>query len=323
MLQRLRDILHRPAGIAAASKRSSQTARSSRASTSSINVASSRRLTSRRSGVSKRGSVFHSGWPSTSAMRSPVRLIRAADRHAPVAAAIDLVRCDQRMSGAGRLRHDAFRKVAGRVPVQLLQRGLQQRRIDALSEAGAQPVNVRSENADRGENAGVDVGNVGNRHARLHRFAAIFTGDADEAAERLQDQVEAAFSRKRSGAAIAGDRAIDQRGVDLTQPFIAQSEPLHHAEAEVLGQHVGLRDHPEQRGFAGVALDVDADRPLAAIEHHERRRQSGVARAPVIARVVAVREFLDLVDVGAHVGQHQAARGAGHDLRQFEHLHAL
>ena len=42
----------------------------------------------------------------------------------------------------------------------------------------------------------------------------------------------------------------------------------------------------------------------------------------IAARIVAAGQLLDLDDVGAHVGEHHAARRAGHDLRELEHAHA-
>jgi hypothetical protein len=40
------------------------------------------------------------------------------------------------------------------------------------------------------------------------------------------------------------------------------------------------------------------------------------------AGVVAVGQLLDLDDVGTHVGEHEAARRPGHDVRELDHLAA-
>ncbi len=69
-------------------------------------------------------------------------------------------------------------------------------------------------------------------------------------------------------------------------------------------------------------LEVERDAALVAIQHHERRRDAVDARLAIAARIVAAGKLLDLDDVGAHVGEHHAARGPGHDLRELEHAHA-
>ncbi len=116
--------------------------------------------------VAKRGSSRHSGWPSTSAMRSqfawlapPMLIQPSLARNAWYGA----VRICAEPVAPGRF---AGREVDRRVPVGLLQRGFHQRRIDDLALAGLQLVRVRGEDAGDGEDAGVDVGD---RVAGLHR----------------------------------------------------------------------------------------------------------------------------------------------------------
>ena len=57
-----------------------------------------------------------------------------------------------------RARRFAGREVDRRVPVGLLQRGFHQRRVDDLAAAGLQLVRVGGDDAQRREDAGVDVG---------------------------------------------------------------------------------------------------------------------------------------------------------------------
>ncbi len=111
-------------------------------------------------------------------------------------------------------------------------------------------------------------------------------------------------------------------GLTRREHVVAQAQLVQRAGAVVLGQHVGVAHHPQQDLLAPRMLQVQGDAALVAVHHQERRRDAVDARLAVAARVVAARQLLDLDHVGAHVGEHQAGRRAGHDLREFEHAHA-
>jgi len=95
-------------------------------------------------------------------------------------------------------------------------------------------------------------GDVGDRGAGLDRLAAgALAGDAHQPAHALGDEVEAAKLRIGSGAAEAGERAIDQPGVALAQIVIAEAELGHRVVAVILDQHVGIGEQAAQHRLAG------------------------------------------------------------------------
>ena len=71
--------------------------------------------------------------------------------------------------------------------------------------------------------------------------------------------------------AIAGDRAVDQTGVDLPQLLITDAQALHHAGAKRLEQDVGLGGEAFEDIPAGIGLEVEPDRTFAAVEREKER----------------------------------------------------
>jgi hypothetical protein len=179
-------------------------------------------------------------------------------------------------------------------------------------------VGVRGQDADRGEETGIDVGD---RIAGFHRRTARFAGDGHQAGEALRDQIEAAAVAERSIETISRHRAVDEPGVDLRQHVVAQAQLLQRASAVVLGQHVRVTNQAHQHFAALFMLQVDRDSALVPVHHEERRGHAVDPRLAVSARVVAAGKLFDLDHVGAHVGQHHPARGSCHDLRELEHVH--
>jgi hypothetical protein len=163
---------------------------------------------------------------------------------------------------------------------------------------------------------------VGDRIAGLGRRASGFAGDGHQARKALRDQIEAAFVGVGAVAAVARHRTVDQAGVDFLEGVVAQAQPFERAAAVVFGQDVGLLHHGQQDLASLRMLQVEGDAALVAVQDHEGRRDPVHARLAVAARIVAAGKLFDLDHVGAHVGQHHAAGGAGHDLREFQHAHA-
>ena len=89
----------------------------------------------------------------------------------------------------------------------------------------------------------------------------------------------------------------------------------------VLDQHIGLGDEPLENVLGARIFQVERDAALVAVHHHEGHRLAVDIRRPHAARVVATRDFLDLHDVRTHVGQHQAADRACHDVAEIENAH--
>ena len=95
---------------------------------------------------------------------------------------------------------------------------------------------------ERQQRRRVDVADA-RADARADR--AGLAGRGDEPAHRLGDDVERGpvGVRALAGARVAEptDGAVDEPRVDLRQRLVAEAEPVEHAGAEVLDDHVGVR----------------------------------------------------------------------------------
>ena len=135
----------------------------------------------------------------------------------------------------------------------------------------------------------------------------------------LRDLVVAGPAALGAVVPEAGDRQHHQPRVALQQRLDAEAEPLEHAGAEVLHEHVGPVDQPQQHvAVAAVGvLEVERDRLLVAVGRQEVRRLARLAheRRPPAAGVVAVAGRLDLDHPGAEVAEHlgrvRSGQGAG------------
>src|SRR5581483_3056707 len=178
---------------------------------------------------------------------------------------------------------------------------LEERGVYALALARLQAMHVGRYHAERAEDAGADVAD---RHAGFDGWAARpFAGDAHDAAHALRDEVEAGAIRVRAGGAEAGDLAINEPAVRRTQRVVAEAEILHRTGTEVFDDDIGRRRHPAKHRLAALALQIERHAALVAVQNHERGRFVVDLRRHHAARVVAVGEFFDLDDVGAHVGE--------------------
>ena len=115
----------------------------------------------------------------------PVRLVGSADVDPAVARAECLVGRGQQMRRSGRTRRTTEGKITRGMPVRLLERGFHQRGVDNLPAARFLLVRVRSEDADRGQETGIDVGD---RIAGLDRRPAGLDRHGHQAREALLDQ---------------------------------------------------------------------------------------------------------------------------------------
>jgi hypothetical protein len=113
----------------------------------------------------------------------------------------------------------------------------------------------------------------------------------------------------RLGAAlpIAGDRAIDQPGIERRERGIIQPEAGHHAGAEILDHDVEAGHHLLDEVADRRGLEVAGQRLLAGVEVAEIGAVP-IAQGRAGAHLIAL-ERLDLDHLGAQIGQH--ARGKG------------
>ena len=104
------------------------------------------------------------------------------------------------------------------------------------------------------------------------------------------------------------------RGKALAHGARAQAQLVGRAGAQVLHHHVGARDQAQRRVAAGLALEVERDRALAAVAGAHHR----FAVAADVARLVAVHR-LDLDDAGAQFGQCHGGARPGDVLAEVDH----
>ena len=118
-------------------------------------------------------------------------------------------------------------------------------------------------NDDKNERAAAEVRDLAGSLNRLTAALARQTEQAD------QPQVVLVVSgRVALGAvlAVARDRAVHDPRVLLAHALIAHAQPLEHARAEGLQHDVRLAHQRQQRLAAAVALQVQSDRALVAVQ---------------------------------------------------------
>ena len=107
----------------------------------------------------------------------------------------------------------------------------------------------------------------------------------------------------------AGDRAVDEAGVALTQRRVVGAERLGAAGPERGDHHVRARRQLVQAFARPLVAGVEGDRPLAAQPH---------GRGGQPAERVAARPF-DLDHVGAVVGEHHRRDAADRAAAEIDH----
>ena len=116
---------------------------------------------------------------------------------------------------------------------------------------------------------------------------------------------------ERAVLAPAGHPPVDQRRVARQAVGGAEAEPLGHAGAVPLDQHVGAGRQPEHHLGAARVLEVDDDAPLPRLST-SCRAATGDRRAagPV-----------DPDHLGAEVGEQHPGERPGPDPGQLDHPH--
>jgi hypothetical protein len=173
---------------------------------------------------------------------------------------------------------------------------------------------------------------VRQRHADFLRAGAGeaigIASDAHEAAHGLDHCVVAGAIAFRSRLSEAGDRAVDQAGVELLQRRVVQAEAREPTDLEVLEQHVGALRETTHQGLTLFACDVDGDGFLAAVCREEICGLRSVVsveiseegRAPAPGVVTAVKP-LDLDHLGPEVGENLGRPRTREDPAQIQHAY--
>ena len=190
-----------------------------------------------------------------------------------------------------------------------------------------------------GNGAGVDCGkdadgymkpaqNITQRRTGTGGLSALGTGDGHHTAHGLSQDIIARTQVVGTVAAKAGDRRIDDAGIDLLQDIIAQSQLVHHAGAVVFHHDIRFFDKLLEDLLALRGLQVQGDPLFVAVDVGKidafplTIQIFGTERG-IAAGVVTAFGDLDLDDVCAHVSQHHGAEGAGKHTGQVENRQVL
>ena len=205
---------------------------------------------------------------------------------------------------AGRVRHLVGDGPAGALVGVHADDGREQRGAHHPAAPGQRPLVQRGEHAVGAVHPGEQVAD---RDAHAGRLVGRRTGQRHQPGLALGDLVVARAAALGPVVPEPGDREDDQPRVDLVQPLVREAEPVQHAGAEVLHQHVGAGHQPGQELPALLGLQVGGHRLLVAVRREEVRRHGVVLRAdegrPPGAGVVA-GGGLHLDHPRAEVGEH-------------------
>ena len=139
----------------------------------------------------------------------------------------------------------------------------------------------------------------------------------------MGDEVEAGAAAVRAGRAEAGDGAIDDGGVERADIVVGEAHAIDDTGSEVVDHHVGVFEHAAHNGETLLALEVEDDAALVAVEREERRRFAFDEGRAVAPGVVAAVGLFDLDDVCAHVGEEHGAEGTRENLAEVDYLDVL
>ena len=161
---------------------------------------------------------------------------------------------------------------------------------------------------------------VGDGEAEGHRPLIVVAVEPHDAGARLRQKVLTGPLDPRALVAVAGDRGIDDAGIDRPDRGVVEPEALDDAGPEILQHDVGLADQLSERGEVGRVLEVEREAFLGAVDGVEDGRipaDLGVAQIDLATEVAAVGP-LDLDDAGAEVLQAQRGVGSGEELAEVD-----
>jgi hypothetical protein len=171
----------------------------------------------------------------------------------------------------------------------------------------------RRQDAERTEQA---RGQVGDRNSDPHRSLTGQAGDRHQPAHALRDLVKTGPVLVGAVLAEPRDAAVDDARIDLLEVVVVDLEPPLHVGPEILNHDVGLLHHPQERGAALLALQVEGHAPLVAVQILEVGPFSRTAGR--VAALLVGRHF-DLDDIRAPIGELTHAGRSGADPCQIEH----
>ena len=226
------------------------------------------------------------------------------------------MKCSFGYSRSGPLREPLL--VAELHPAQV-EDGVLHRDLDSLPAAGVRALIERGQDPCDEVDAGARVADLrtGGRGRPV-----LETGGGHGAAHRLRDDF-VGLEVEVLARAESLDRRIDQPRVDLTQPLPGEPEPIDDAWPEVLDEDVDAGHQIGEDLLALVALHVEGDAALIAVEHREVQAVGTRDVAKLTAGDVAASRRLQLDDVRAEPGEQLRGRGTRLDMRHVEDANAV
>ncbi len=216
-----------------------------------------------------------------------------------------------------RARHLAGHRVAGPLERVHPDDRREQARPDHLPATGPLPLEQGGEDAVGAVHPGEQVPDRNPDPLRIVRPRA---GQRHQAALALGDLVVPGPASLRTIAPEPRDGQHNEPRVELREPDVAESQPVHHPGPEVLQEHVGPLDQPREQLPSLVGAQVGRHGLLVPVAREEVRglpRPAGridERRTPPATVVTAVRG-LDFDHPGAEVAEHhggvRAGQGAG------------
>src|SRR5450756_773542 len=220
---------------------------------------------------------------------------------------------------AGRLGHLAIGQPHGADVAQQMQHGVEHRDLDPAPL----PVSFAVEQRRQYPLARINpAAEIGERNADAHRRTAGLAGDGHMAADRLDVEVERRIVLVFAGAAEAGNGALDDTRIDAVQRRIIDCEAFEHARAKVVDHDIGYFYQLVEQLAPGRILEVEYDALFVAVERQKQAAPPFVGSNRRISAEIALGG-LHLDHLGAKVGQHLAAVGAGDDLAELQYPDAL
>ena len=238
----------------------------------------------------------------------PVRRRRRADDEVPVGGGDRLVWCDELVRRSRGARDLAGGEVHTRLPNRERNRRLEHRDVNELALSVAVPCAQGTEGGDRRVERG---GKIGDRHADFHGRPALLAGHAHEPTLRLDDDVERRPIGVRSVQAPSGHGHVHQTRIAVQKISRGETQVVHRARAQVLDDHVGGPDEEREQLSSGLALEIDRDRALVAVEPSEVRAlavRDGLEHSGEISAARA----LHLDHIGPEIGELHPAERPGH-----------
>ena len=101
----------------------------------------------------------------------------------------------------------------------------------------------------------------------------------------MQDLVKPSLFTERPTIAVTGQSAIDEARVDGFEPRVIDAEPGRHRWTKILDQHIGRLHHPMEDSKPLGLLQIECQRPLAAIGAEKKPAFAGKARRKLAQHV--------------------------------------